>query len=529
MVKKASDLFNSNLDNYTEEILRGKISVECPPTAKIVRIFTSSTFTDTRHERNYLMEKIYPKLKEFCQNLGYEFQVVDMRWGVRDEATDDHMTTELCLKEVDLCNKISTGPSFVTFLSHKYGYRDLQREIEAGEFEKLYDAARTDKVKNLLSRWFTRDDNSVPPTYILQPISSRIPEFISEVEDEKSKAKNLWNSERDEMRQGLVQAAQQILDSESSHKYVRSVTETEIDRGLINGENAVIQNIRDYQLKLAGYAFSLSECFGTEEYIQESHKLLTKLSEQKLRSKIPTDHILTYPIHWTNKGIDPVSDKAHKLYIEKLGNDFEKTIKNVMEAIVQKEVDLINTPLYQEVFQHIIFCQEKCKAFHGREETFHIIQEYMNDPKIDEPLIVHGESGSGKTSIMAMAVKNAWSTEVHQTTIIRFLGTTPDSSNIGSLLLSVINQIRTVYNQDLIKPGMTLKELANEFENTLDLAMEERPLLVVLDSLDQLDITGGARQLSWLPSKLPKHVKMIVSTLPEPEYECFPRLQVSVA
>ena len=27
-------------------------------------------------------------------------QVVDMRWGVRDEATDDHMTTELCMREI---------------------------------------------------------------------------------------------------------------------------------------------------------------------------------------------------------------------------------------------------------------------------------------------------------------------------------------------------------------------------------------------------------------------------------------------
>ena len=27
-------------------------------------------------------------------------KVVDMRWGVRDEATDDHMTTELCMREI---------------------------------------------------------------------------------------------------------------------------------------------------------------------------------------------------------------------------------------------------------------------------------------------------------------------------------------------------------------------------------------------------------------------------------------------
>ena len=74
--------------------------------------------SDTKVERNALMERVYPKLKEFCQERGYEFQVVDMRWGVRDEATDDHMTSELCMKEITDCQKFSTGPNFI--VSHDF-------------------------------------------------------------------------------------------------------------------------------------------------------------------------------------------------------------------------------------------------------------------------------------------------------------------------------------------------------------------------------------------------------------------------
>lgn len=59
-----------------------------------MRVFTSSTFTDTTVERNALMEDVYPALKRYCREThGLDFQVVDMRWGVRDEATDDHKTT----------------------------------------------------------------------------------------------------------------------------------------------------------------------------------------------------------------------------------------------------------------------------------------------------------------------------------------------------------------------------------------------------------------------------------------------------
>lgn len=35
-------------------------------------------FLDTEHERNALMEVVYPKLREFCQKKGYEFQVNDI-------------------------------------------------------------------------------------------------------------------------------------------------------------------------------------------------------------------------------------------------------------------------------------------------------------------------------------------------------------------------------------------------------------------------------------------------------------------
>ena len=70
-------------------------------------------FTDTRAERNALMALVYPKLREYCRERGYDFQVVDMRWGVRDEATDDHMTSELCMRELRKCQKFSTGPNFI--------------------------------------------------------------------------------------------------------------------------------------------------------------------------------------------------------------------------------------------------------------------------------------------------------------------------------------------------------------------------------------------------------------------------------
>ena len=71
-----------------------------------------------------------------------------------------------------------------------------------------------------------------------------------------------------------------------------------------------------------------------------------------------------------------------------------------------------------------------------------------------------------------------------------------------------------------------MKELQEDFITCLQLASAEEPLFIFLDSLDQFGPEDNARQLTWLPTVLPSHVKLVVSTLPDSEYECFPILKV---
>lgn len=49
---------------------------------KTVRVFLSSTFTDTRVDRNALMEEVFEPIRELCREHGISFEVVDLRWGM---------------------------------------------------------------------------------------------------------------------------------------------------------------------------------------------------------------------------------------------------------------------------------------------------------------------------------------------------------------------------------------------------------------------------------------------------------------
>lgn len=75
------------------------------------------------------MVDVYPFINDICNKLGLEFEVVDMRWGVREFSTDDHLTGRLCMKELSKCLQRSVGPAFINLLGDKYGFRPFEPRI----------------------------------------------------------------------------------------------------------------------------------------------------------------------------------------------------------------------------------------------------------------------------------------------------------------------------------------------------------------------------------------------------------------
>ena len=97
--------------------------------------------------------------------------------------------------------------------------------------------------------------------------------------------------------------------------------------------------------------------------------------------------------------------------------------------------------------------------------------------------------------------------------VVRFLGTTVDSSAIYPLLKNLCTQISHVYQKPLDAIPFELSNLVNYFKKLLECATAEKPLFVLLDSLDQLNASNSAHSLSWMPVYLPKYSKFIISTL----------------
>ncbi|KAJ8982590.1 hypothetical protein NQ317_005062 [Molorchus minor] len=510
-------------DRTIDLIFAGSLEKLPPVSSKIVRIFTSSTFTDTTMERNTLMAKCYPKIKDYCREKhGLEFQVVDMRWGVRDEATDDHMTTELCMKEIQNCQRLSMGPNFVVFLGQKYGYRPIPTYVLSSELQLIRDElAATGHDPVLIDTWYRKDANAVPPISILQPISSilinfnnkRIPKLQAEDQakwwDTLGKFQKLFRKASSSLHQ------QGKMDRDAMHNYFMS--EREVINGVLNVKNTknhclayirYINNINLQNLKKA----SLFVDIINRSLDVESAKLLANLRDERLPAKIESSNLVKYTVEWI--GREGLDNETHEEYLKNFITHFYKNIIKLVDRAMRKEDSSAQGQIVTEILQHLHACNNSVKVFYGREDSLDHINKYMTGDS-DKCLILYGEGGCGKTSLLAksagMSTGKEWFKGAKPISIVRFLGTTPDSSALTPTLISICQQIS--YNFMLPFEGIPddLVPLTAHFKQLLTMATKEQPFLLFLDSVDQLTGTQDANKVSWLPTRLPPHCKIIVS------------------
>ncbi|XP_076472592.1 NACHT domain- and WD repeat-containing protein 1-like [Babylonia areolata] len=426
----------------------------------------------------------------------------------------------------------------VTLLSHKYGYRSFPTVMETSEFEKILTAVSFEEVKQLLTKWFKKDDNAVPPTYVLQPISSHLPDFLSNEKSLRSEAANQWWEESAAMQTAIGQAAFTCLGKERAHTMMQSVTEAEIREGML-ANSALLQrslwfyrHIEDIDtIETSRLSSRFKDGRGDAAMQEESRCLLEKLKTE-LTSLLPPHLLHRYAVRWdADTGINPGKDAKHKQYIDKFCQDFEQHLKEMAQAAItarEQQHHRVNA-LVEEVTQHTRFCQEKCANFFGRQDALERTQAYLKDRNPGRVLVIHGKSGSGKTSIMAMAARQACKQHKGKgIVVLRFLGTSPDSTSVVSLLRSILHQLTAAKSRSIDQEDLptNVKDLSERLKETLgEVAGRTFPVTLLLDSLDQLDPGHSSRQLAWLPTLLPRHVRVLVSTLPEAHYQVFPTLQ----
>jgi len=469
--------------------------------SRTFRIFVSSTFRGLEAERAALHERVFPNLELLCGQRGARFQAVDLRWGISRAAMREHRTVTVCLDEVERCLSATSRPNFIALLGDRYGSVPPPPRIPHDEFAALRShLAAADRAR--VESWYERDDNAYPPEWRLRgpgPDSPADPQGLPLEQAERA------------IQLALGEAARNArLPAKALRKYVASITEREIARGVLDVPNprrsafCFLREIKGLPRNAGADGFvNLDD---HDRFDRAAFEQLTDL-KRRLRNRLGKN-VHDYEATWTGAG--PTLD-----HLDKLCTDVEEALIGVIDQETghSTRAPQAGGPFLEEASWHADFGARLTDCFTGRDRVLRQIGDYIANTS-ERPLVVVGESGVGKSALLARAAQQAG----RYRPVVRFIGATPAASDEPMLLASLCHELPGSGGDTTGQAAVstTYKGLVEEFHGRLAQATAQRPLVVFLDALDQLPEAAQARGLPWLPATVPHHASLVVSTSPGP-------------
>ncbi|KAK5869245.1 hypothetical protein PBY51_023979 [Eleginops maclovinus] len=534
-------------DVSLHDILRGRTdgASRNRSSSNMIRVFISSTFTDMSIERKALLEKAYPEVLAFCRSLGLVFEVVDLRWGIRSVPSGDHEACKISLQEIQTSKRISAGPAFIALLGNRYGYRALPRLVPEKQFEVLLSklSKNPEGVKQL-NQWYLNDNNAVPPTYVLQPITDHFPHFGDLQPESGAQRDNSllsWRFTETKLLQLLRSAAADAeaagdITAEQKQHFFKSVTEQEFEQGLWKDSSEpsallFVREIPRHQMKDGPKRLAKYMDLSADGLLDaEAQGLLTDLRSHLYATQ---QKILNLNCVELSKGsIDP-KRKEHARYLDIFCEQFVSQMKARIGEVVDlkeegrrrkiwgsidEEKETISDLWVEQVGWHVSMSTELCRVLYGRESLLGklccAMWESTNVPH--GPLVVHGAAGMGKTALLSKVAQETRSVlDAEAVVVIRLLSAHhPNRPHIDNVLCSICLQICLAWGLAPPSPltANNHQELLQFFWNVLtEVSQQGNTLLIILDAVDHLSDLHHAHKLRWMPAILPPNVHLVVS------------------
>jgi hypothetical protein len=333
--------------------------------SKTFRLFISSTFSDFAAEREALQERVFPALEKFCAERGARFQAIDLRWGITEEAQQEHDTLRICLEEVRRCQMLSPRPNFAVLLGDRYGWEPVPARIPMDHWERLIAAAGGPDGDTIRAGYEGPDRNAVPPVMHLH------------------KREGDWaaNEVREAtLREALRRAADQAgFAGDERLPYFASATHQEIALGALDTQdeegNALHpeEHVSVYVRRIEGLPHDASAraFIDWDEHRQApvlgARQRLAEL-EAQLRVRLP-GKVHDLRARWGGTG----TDRSH---IDAFCAQFLADQQAIIERELGSRQDLPDDEARNA--RHHSFAKERARNFAGREPVLQQRSDYLN-------------------------------------------------------------------------------------------------------------------------------------------------------
>ncbi|KAL0973474.1 hypothetical protein UPYG_G00204420 [Umbra pygmaea] len=500
-----------------------------------VKVYLCSNPEDSFVERRALRELVFPRLREHCRYThGLDFKVIDPYEDIDPRTWPDQRTRQNLIQE---CRETSAGPYLVALVGEKYGAACLPTQVEVAEFLVLLQVCqRSGFNTRALDRVYLRDENAKPASFCLQQQAcSYTHQPVKKLRAEKTREPDVLEKEG-EVRKVLQAAVSQcvqggLLTPDRAQKYFRSVLDTDLRFAL---ENRPIHYI---DKRCVIYINKISSRKGQSEKADQLHlellphphplvealsndNLLSQICDQFLPSLVTSCHLL---VHTTTSECEPrhgctlarktsyVEGLCQQLYFDVMalidgsigvGTGKSELTFSSADAWIREQLELCS--VYSRLYEINRLEEEEVKAYLKQKDT-------------QVPLVIGGGTCTGKTVLLAHCAQQvkSWLRDKDPVVIVHFATLSFNSSPrhvLSRLCLLIAHKYNHDPNPDL---NATLQQLKQKLSSLLSIAPSpKRPLVLILDGLEQGSAISGAQIIQALPTPLPPNVKLLLSVSP---------------
>ena len=158
------------------------------------------------------------------------------------------------------------------------------------------------------------------------------------------------------------------------------------------------------------------------------------------------------------------------VYDKNISSDARRYVKEACDALcsalAKSILDAYETHLHTvpdavffEALHHREIVLDKTSTFVGRENLLASIVAHLSSPSAGSGRVyaVQGNSGCGKTALLAMVAQRVAKMSYVSQVVVRFLGTSVTSSSARAMLRSVCQQISRVYRSSVtsVRTGLS--------------------------------------------------------------------------
>ncbi|XP_053394800.1 uncharacterized protein LOC123525710 isoform X2 [Mercenaria mercenaria] len=279
------------------------------------------------------------------------------------------------------------------------------------------------------------------------------------------------------------------------YRYDTSVTTLEVFHGALNNPSETNNKC----------LFYMRDPVKKEDYAEDQYKRMISESDWHHERQ-----------EWLKSEV--LKHKEIKVTRFKTASEVAELIKKDLKRCVDEDfpVGTELTKLEQQREAHNAFAEKRCRVYIGREDYFRTVDE-KRSKKINQPFVLLGESGSGKSAFVANWAKRVEDGEPDTFMFVHFIGSSADSASYIKLLRRLLEEMKTHYGFDMVIPSSD-SHLINEVSKWLRMAGSRSKVVLVFDALNQLDDGSGQdgpeHDLLWVPAELPPSVFLLLSTLP---------------